>query len=163
MWISEIAERAIWSAMSGLDVTFRTLPTMSGLDVTFRLSRVDDDETAQTERKKYPCMVIVAEGGSKDTTEALFDTVPVAVTISTHYTDDPKRTVLAGLEDEFRTILDAKIATSTVRTAFNAVALAASSTRYSKGITEISGGPIELTDNKEQSILTTFKLNVCGA
>lgn len=150
MWISEIAERAI-------------LVSMAGLDVTMRASRVDDDEYAPTERKKYPSMVIVASGGSRDTIESLFDEVPCAVTITTHYECDPKRTLLASLEDEFRKILDAKIAVSTVKTAFDSVALAAGESRYFKGLTEIEGGPVEMVDNKEQSITTMMKFRVCGS
>ena len=150
MWIAEIAERSI-------------MQSMAGLDVTMRASRVDNDESAPTERKKYPSMVIIASGGSRDTLESLFDEVPCAVTIVTHYEDDPKRTVLAGLEDEFRKILDVGIDASTVRTAFNAIALAAGETRYFKGLTEIDGGPVELVDNKEQSITTMMKFRVCGS
>ena len=149
MWIAEIAERAIKAAMSGLDVTMRA-------------SRVDNEPDAETERKEFPSLVIQASGGNKDGTESIFDEVPVTVTITTHYNDDPKRTVLAGLEDQFRKILDAKIATSTVKTSFESVASTASETRYFKGLTKIEGGPVEIMD-KEQSIRTTMILHVCGA
>ena len=149
MWIAEIAERAIMAAMAGLDVTFRA-------------SRVDNETDRETERKKYPCMVIQAAGGGKATLESLFSTVPVTVTIITHYKDDPKRTTLAGLEDQFRKILDVSISSNTVKTKFDAAAQTASETRYLKGITEIEGGQIEGT-NEEQSIATTMILHVCGS
>jgi len=149
MWISEIVERTI-------------IQTMASLDVTFRASRVDDDESAPTERKKYPCMTIVAAGGSTTTIESLFDIVECVVSITTHYEDDPKRTVLARLGDEFRTILDKPIATSTLKTAFDAIALAAGETRYFKGLTEIDGGMPDLS-NTEQTIMTTMKFRICGA
>jgi hypothetical protein len=149
MWIAEIAERAIMAAMAGLDVTMRA-------------SRVDNEPDAETERKEFPSMVIQAAGGNKAGTESIFDEVPVTVTITTHYNDDPKRTVLAGLEDQFRKILDVGVASSTIRTAFNQIASTASETRYFKGITAIEGGPVEIMD-KEQSIRTTFILHVCGA
>jgi hypothetical protein len=149
MWIAEIAERAIMAAMAGLDVTMRA-------------SRVDNEPDAETERKEFPSMVIQASGGNKAGTESINDEVPVTITITTHYNDDPKRTVLAGLEDQFRKILDAKIATSTVKTSFDSVASTASETRYFKGLTNVEGGPVEIMD-KEQSIRTTFILHVCGA
>jgi len=149
MWIAEIAERAIMAAMAGLDVTMRA-------------SRVDNEPDAETERKEFPSMVIQASGGNKAGTESINDEVPVTITITTHYNDDPKRTVLAGLEDQFRKILDAKIATSTVKTSFDSVASTASETRYFKGLTNIEGGSVEIMD-KEQSIRTTFILHVCGA
>jgi hypothetical protein len=149
MWIAEIAERAIMAAMAGLDVTMRA-------------SRVDNEPDAETERKEFPSMVIQASGGNKVGTESKNDEVPVTITITTHYNDDPKRTVLAGLEDQFRKILDAKIATSTVKTSFDSVASTASETRYFKGLTNVEGGPVEIMD-KEQSIRTTFILHVCGA
>ena len=144
MFITEITERAIISAMGGLNVTFRA-------------GRVDDDDAAPTERKKYPCMTIIASS-SKATTESLFSQVVCAVTLTTHYTDDPKRTVLAGLEDEFRTILDVGI-----KAQWDAIAAAAGETRYYKGLTEIDGGPVELFDSKEQSITTTMKIHTCGS
>ena len=109
MWISEIVERTIIEAMASLDVTYRA-------------SRVDDDESCPTERKKYPSMKIVAAGGSTTTIESLFDKVLCEVTITTHYKDDPKRTLLASLSDEFREILDKPLATSTLPTIFNAIA-----------------------------------------
>jgi len=149
MWISEIVERTI-------------IETMASLDVTFRASRVDDDESCPTERKKYPSMSIVASGGSTTTIESLFDVVECAVAITTHYKGDPKHTVLAGLCDQFRTILDVPIATSTIKTTFDAIALAAGETRYFKGLTEIEGGMPELTEST-QTIITTMKFRICGA
>jgi hypothetical protein len=149
MWISEIVERTI-------------IQTMAGLDVTFRASRVDDDESCPTERKKYPCMVIVAAGGSTTTIESLFDIVECTVAIITHYKDDPKHTNLAALSDEFRTILDQPLATTTIQPAFNAIALAAGEARYFSGLTDIDGGMPDLTDT-EQTIMTTMKFHICGA
>jgi hypothetical protein len=149
MWIAEIAERAIMAAMAGLDVTMRA-------------SRVDNEPDAETERKEFPSMVIQAHGGTKDGTESIFDEVPVTVTITTHYKDDPKRAVLAGLEDQFRKILDVSVATSTIKTSFDSVASGANETRYFKGLTQIEGGPVEIID-KEQSIRTTMVLHVCGS
>jgi len=149
MWISEIAERSIMEAMAGLDVTMRA-------------SRVDNDASAPTERKKYPAMVIMAAGGTRSSTESLNDEVAVTVTIITHYKDDPKCTTLARLEDEFRKILGAKIAVSTIRTQFNAIALEAGETRYMKGVTDIDGGMINPSE-AEQSIMTTMVIHVCGS
>jgi len=149
MWISEIAERSIMEAMAGLDVTMRA-------------SRVDNDATAPTERKDYPAMVIMASGGSRNSTEGVNDTVPVAVTIITHYKDDPKCTNLAALEDQFRKILAEKIAVSTIKTQFDAIALAAGETRYMKGVTDIEGGMVN-PSNAEQSIMTTMTIHVCGS
>jgi hypothetical protein len=149
MWISEIVERTI-------------LQTMAGLDVTFRASRVDDDPSAPTERKAYPCMTIVAAGGSTTTIESLFDIVECTVAIITHYKDDPKGTALAKLSDEFRTILDQPLATTTLQPAFNAIALAAGEARYFSGLTEIEGGMPDKSES-EQVIMTTMKFHVCGA
>jgi len=149
MWISEISERAIMSAMSGLDVTMRA-------------SRVDNEADRPEERKKYPAMVIMASGGSTDSIESIFHEVNLTITLLTHYEDDPKRTTLANLEDAMRAILGVSIASSTVRTAFNAVALAAGETYYFKGLTDIEGGQVELSE-KEQSITTTMILHVCGS
>ena len=149
MWISEIAERAIMSAMSGLDVTMRA-------------SRVDNETDRPDERKKYPAMVIMASGGSMDTIESLFHEVNLTITLVTHYEDDPKRTTLAGLEDEMRKILDVPVASSTVKTAFDAVATAADETYYFKGLTDIEGGQVEPSE-KEQSITTTMVMHVCGS
>ena len=149
MWIAEIAERAIMQAMAGLDVTFRA-------------SRVDNATDSETERKGYPAMVIMAASGNTATIESLFDEVPMVVQLITHYEDDPKCTTLAGIEDQFRTILDAPIATSTIRTAFNAIALAAGETRYFKGLTDIEGGMIEITD-KQQTITINMTMHVCGS
>ena len=70
--------------------------------------------------------------------------------------------MLAGLEDQFRKILDVGIETSTIRTDFNAIALAAGETRYHKGLTEIEGSLIEKTEST-QSITTTMKFNICGS
>jgi len=126
MWISEIAERAIMQAMGALDVTFRA-------------SRVDNEPDSPTQRKKYPSMVIVASSGSKDTTESLFFDIPITVSIITHYEDDPNRDTLKGLEDSFMKVLELPIATSTIRTAYNAIALAAGESRYLKGLTNIDG------------------------
>ena len=149
MWIAEIAERAIMAAMAGLDVVMRA-------------SRVDNEPDAETERKEFPSMVIQAAGGNKAGTESILDEVPVTVTITTHYKDDPKRTVLAGLEAQFRKILDAKIATSAIKTSFESVAQSAGETRYFKGLTQIEGGIVEIIE-KEQSIRTTMILHVCGS
>jgi len=149
MWIAEIAERAIMQAMAGLDVTFRA-------------SRVDNETDQETERKEYPMMVIMAAGGSTDSLESLFYEVPMTISLVTHYEDDPKRTTLAGLEESFRTILDANIASSTIKTAFDAIASAAGNARYMKGITSIEGGPVEITD-KQQTIITNMILHVCGS
>lgn len=149
MWISEIAERAIMSAMSGLSVTMRA-------------SRVDNETDKPDERKKYPAMVIMASGGSMDTIESLFHEIPITVTLITHYEDDPKRTTLAGLEDSMRSILDVPIASSTIKTAFEAAATAASETYYFKGLTNIEGGMVEPSE-KEQSITTTMVMHVCGS
>jgi len=149
MWMSEIAERAMMGAMSSLDVTFRT-------------SRVDDETAEETERKKYPMMVIMAGGGTTSSIESLFYEVPVTVSIVTHYEDDPKRTTLASLEDSFRKILDASIATSTIKTSFDSVALAAGETRYFKGLTDIEGGMPEVTDSN-QTIITNMTMHVCGS
>ena len=149
MWIAEIAERAIMAAIAGLDVTFRA-------------SRVDNATDSETERKTYPAMVIMASGGNSESTESLFQEVPVTVQIITHYEDDPKRTTLAGLEDQFRKIVNVPIATNTIRTAFNAAAIAAGETFYLKGITDIEGGPVEITD-KQQTITTTMILRTCGS
>jgi hypothetical protein len=149
MWISEIAERAIMQAMAGLDVTFRA-------------SRVDNEEDYPDQRKKYPCITIMASGGSSDSIESLFDRIDITVILTTHYEDDPKRTTLAALEDQFRKILDAKISVSTMKTSFDAVALAAGETRYFKGLTDIEGGAVEVTE-KEQSISTTMTMHVCGS
>lgn len=149
MWIAEIAERSIMQAMDKLDVTFRA-------------SRVDNETDAETQRKVYPAMVIMASSGNRGTIESLFDEVPIIVQLITHHEDDPKRTTLARLEDEFRTILDKPIATSTVRTAFNAIALEAGKTRYFKGLTDIEGGMIEITD-KQQTITINMTMHVCGS
>ena len=149
MWMSEIAERAMMDAMSSLDVTFRA-------------SRVDNETTEETERKKYPMIGLVAGGGSTDTTESLFYSLPLMMSIVTHYTDDPKRTILAGLEDSARKILDKKIAMSTVKTSFDAVAAAAGETRYLKGITDIDGGVPDLTDTT-QTIIINMVMHVCGS
>ena len=149
MWISEIVERTILEAMAGLDVTFRA-------------SRVDDDESCPTERKRYPSMTIVASGGSTTTIESLFDKVLCEVTIATHYKDDPKRTELARLGDEFREILDKPLATSTLPAIFNAIALAAGETRYFSGLTEIEGGMPELSES-DQTITTMMTFHICGA
>jgi len=149
MWISEIAERAIMSAMSGLDVTMRA-------------SRVDNETDRPDERKKYPAMVIMASGGSTDSIESINAQVNLMITLVTHYEDDPKRTTLAGLEDEMRTILGVGIASNTVRTAFNAIAVTASETYYMKGLTNIESGQVEPSE-KEQSITTTMSLHVCGS
>jgi len=159
MWISEIAERAIMGAMTGITLTMQGI---AGVAITLRASRVDNEPTLDAERKTYPCMIIQAAGGSADSIESIFAEVPITVTLVTHYDDDPKRTTLAELEDKFRKILDAKIAVSTVKTAFDAVALAASETRYFKGMTAIEGGLIEATE-KEQRIATTMIMHVCGS
>jgi hypothetical protein len=150
MWISEIAERSILTAMAALDVTFRA-------------SRVDDDEAAPTERKKYPCIVVRAGSGATVGTESLYNEVPCEVTIITHYEDDPKMAVLKGLEDEFHKILNVSVTTSTILTAFDAIATAAGETARYKGMTEIDGSMPEIVDAKQQSIMITMKFNVCGA
>lgn len=149
MWIAEIAERAVLQAMAALDVTFRA-------------SRVDDDTAVDVERKKYPALVIQAASGNKETTESLFQEVPVTLTLITHFDDDPKRTTLASLEDQMRKITDKPIATSTLKTAFDDIASAAGETKYYKGLTAIEGGQIEVT-NKEQTIITTMTMRVCGS
>ena len=149
MWISEIAERAIMSAMDGLDVTMRA-------------SRVDNETDRPDDRKKYPAMVIMASGGSTDSIESINSEVNLSITLITHYEDDPKRTTLAGLEDEMRKILGVGIATSTVKTAFDAVAAAAGETNYCKGLINIEGGLVE-PSNTEQSITTSMILHVCGS
>ena len=138
------------------------MSAMAGLDVTMRASRVDNETDRPDERKKYPMMVIMASGGSTDSIESINSEVNLTIMIVTHYEDDPKRTTLAGLEDDMRTILGKPIATSTIKTAFDAVALAASETRYMKGLTNIEGGQVEPSD-KEQSITTTMILHVCGS
>jgi len=149
MWISEIAERAIMSAMAGLDVTMRA-------------SRVDNEPAKPDERQEFPCMVIMASGGSTDSIESINSEVNLAITLITHYEDDPKRTTLAVLEDKMRKILGVGIATNTVRTAFNAIAVTASETYYMKGLTNIEGGQVEPSE-KKQSITTTMILHVCGS
>jgi len=149
MWIAEIAERAITTAMASLDVTFRA-------------SRVDNDESAVTERKVYPAMVIMAGGGDSDSIESLFKEVSLTVQIITHYESDPKCTTLAGLESQFMEIVFVGIASNTIKTAFDAAAVAASETFYMKGITDISGGMIEKTD-KQQTITINMTLHVCGS
>lgn len=149
MWISEIAERAIMSAMSTLAVTMRA-------------SRVDNEPTRPDERKKYPAMVIMASGGSTNSIESINSEVNLTITLVTHYEDDPKRTTLAGLEDQMRKILGKPISTSTIKTAFDAAATTAGETRYMKGLTNIEGGQVEPSD-KEQSITTTMVLHVCGS
>jgi len=159
MWISEIAERAIMGAMSAITVTMHG---DAGVAITFRASRVDNETDLDTERKIYPCMVIQAGGGNKETIESLFSEVPITVTIITHYDDDPKCTTLAEMEDKFRKILDKPVATSTVKTAFDAAAVAGGETRYFKGLTAIDGGMVEVTE-KEQRITTTMIMHVCGS
>jgi len=149
MWMSEIAERAIMQAASSLDVTMRA-------------SRVDNEETEKTERKKYPALVINAGSGNTDSIESLFYEVPITLTLITHYEDDPKCTTLASLEDELRSITDVGIDSSTVRTAFNSIAAAAGETRYFKGLTNIEGEPVAKTD-KEQSIVINMIMHVCGS
>jgi hypothetical protein len=149
MWISEIVERTI-------------IQTMASLDVTFRASRVDDAPSCPTERQKYPCMTIVAAGGNTTTIESLFDIVECMVEITTHYKDDPKGTTLAALSDEFRTILDQPLATTTIQPAFNAIALAAGEERYFSGLTEIEGGMPDKSESK-QTITTMMKFHICGA
>ena len=149
MWISEIVERTIVEAMAPLGITFRA-------------SRIDDDESCPTERKKYPSMTIVAAGGSTTTIESLFDKVQCQVMIATHYKDDPKHTELARLGDEFREILDKPLATTTLQPIFNAIALAAGETRYFSGLTEIDGGMPELSES-DQTITTMMTFHICGA
>jgi len=149
MWISEISERSIMTAMAALEVTMRA-------------SRVDNEPSRPDERKKYPAMVIMASGGSTDSIESIFSDVNLMITIVTHYEDDPKRTTLAALEDQMRKILGVPIATSTIKTAFDAIAVAAGETNYFKGLTNIEGGQVEPSD-KEQSITTTMVLHVCGS
>jgi len=143
MWMAEIAERAILSAMSDISVTFRA-------------SRVNDEPLGDTERKTYPCMVIKAGGGTQHGDRNIFYDVPVEVTLVTLYTQDPKRTTLASLEDEFRQILDAGIVNE-----FDAIASAANSNSRLSGVVDISGGPAERVDN-EQYIATTMVFKVCG-
>jgi hypothetical protein len=149
MWISEIAERTIIAAMASLDVTFRA-------------SRVDDDPSAPTERKQYPCITIVADGGTKESTESLSTDVVLTVSLTTHYKDDPKRTTLAGLEDQFRKITDVKVNDTTLKAIFDQIAADADETRFYKGLTEIAGQPMELSET-EQTIMTTMKMHVCGS
>ena len=70
MWISEITERTIMGAMSGLDVAMRA-------------SRVDNEPSNDTERREYPCMVIMASGGSTTSVESINHDVMCTVTIMT--------------------------------------------------------------------------------
>ena len=149
MWIAEIAERAIMAAMASLDVTFRA-------------SRVDNDESAVTERKSYPAMVIMAGGGDSDSIESLFKEVPLTVQIITHYEADPKCTTLAGLESQFMKIVFVGLESNPIRTAFDAAAVAAGETFHMKLITDISGGMVEKTD-KQQTITINMTLHACGS
>lgn len=144
MWIAEISERAILTAMSELGVTFRA-------------SRVDDENMNPSEHKRYPTMIVIADGGTQEGNAGMFYQVPVTITLATLIVDDEKRTVLARLEDEMRKILDAGI-----KTEFDAVAVDAGETWYYKGLTEVTGGPVEITE-KEQIITTTMTFRICGS
>lgn len=134
----------------------------ANVGVTFRASRVDNETDLETERKEYPCLVIKSASGSKDTSESLFLDLPISLMIITHYQDDPKCTQLAELEDAIMQIITAPVSSSTVRTAFNSIALNASETWYYKGVTQIEGGMIEKTD-KQQVITINMMMRVCGS
>jgi len=154
MWIAEIAERSILAAMS--DVTCAK-----------RASRVDDEPTQKKEHAAYPAMVIMASGGmlsSSPQSGAKFYDLPCSVKLITHYTDDPKMTALAALEDSFRMILDQGLETE-----FNAVAVANGDRWHYVGLIEITGEQVEKTKDEqgdrttELSIETTMTFKVCGS
>jgi len=145
MWIAEIAERAILSATSGIDCTFRA-------------SRVDDEPTNPIEHKNYPSMIILADGGMQQGNINTHYDLPCSVTLATLIVDDEKRTALAQLESDFRNILDQGIATE-----FNAVSSSAGESWYLQGIVDITGGGVEIVDNKEQVITTTMTFKICGS
>ena len=154
MWVTEIVERTIIETMEGI--------VIDGVPVVMRASRVDDEPQSPTERRKYPCMVIMASGGSRNTTESLFMRPMCTVTLMTSYKDDPKSSDLASLEDQFREILDKKLAVSTIPTAFNDIATAAGETNRFSGLVEIEGFPVERLENVQQ-IMTTMTFITCGA
>ena len=151
MWISEIAERAILSATSDMDVTFRA-------------SRVDDEEMNPKERGKFPSMAIEAAGGTQEGNVNTHYDVPVSIVLTTLISGDPKRTILAGLEDELRNIIDQGITGE-----FNTVSTSAGESWYLQGIVELTGSMIEYstpTDHQTQtlqSITTTGTFKVCGS
>ena len=154
MWISEIVERTILTTMAGVNI--------GGVPIVMRASRVDDDPQAATERREYPCMVIMAAGGTKSTIESLFHDVNCTVTLMTNYKDDAKGTNLASLEDQMRKILDVKIANTPILPAFNSISSGAGESASFKGLVEIEGFPVERFDNVQQ-ITTTMKFKTCGA
>jgi len=145
MWLAEIAERGLSAACADMDVTIRA-------------SRVDDETAQDTERKEYPALVIRAGAGRRDSIESLFTDVPMEVTLVTLYTDDPKRTELATLEDELCTIIH-----DGFKTEFDAAADDAGEDWYFKGLLEIEGSMPEIVENKEQSIMITFVVKACGS
>ena len=144
MWMSEIAERSVLEAMKGLKVTFRA-------------SRVNDEPQDPTEHQKYPCMVINAGSGRKQNDVDGFYDVPCAVQLVTIIEDDEKRTILTGLEEEFRDIIDVNL---TMQAAWEAVR--DGSSWYYKLIVDTEGSPVEFDGNK-QMITYSMTFKVCGS
>lgn len=143
MWMAEIAERAIKAALED-----------AGFSHEIRCSRVNDTG-AEPEAKTYPCAVISSESGAQQGNLAFFYSVPVKVTLQTIYRKDTKRTVLAQMEDDVRTVLD-----NGIKASWDDVRM--DTAWYYKGILDLTGGTVEI-DNKEQSIEITMAFSVCGA
>ena len=154
MWISKIAE------MTMLSVT-------SELDIAFRASRVDDEELYPEEQQKYPMLVIEAGGGKSPANTYTHYDVPVTLALITSMTQDPKRKILAGLEDDLRNAVDARIAT--IVTAFNLISTTAGESWYLQAVVDIEGNPVEYetpfdtSTQTLQKIITTMTFKVCGS
>jgi hypothetical protein len=154
MWIAEIAERAILSVTTSMDVTFRA-------------SRVDDEELHTEERAMYPAMVIQAGGGSTPGNTFTHYDIPVTITFATSKSSDPKLKILAGLEDDLRNAIDNGI--PEIVTAFNSISAGAGESWYLQGIVDVEGNPVEYEtpfDTQTQTlqkIATTMTLKVCGS
>lgn len=141
------------------EITERTiLAVMADIAVTFRAGRVDDSPASETERTAYPYMEVRAGGGTQQGDRSMFYMVQVEVWLVTKYTGDPKRTVLASLEDQFRQLMDG----GGITDQFNAIAEAAGSRSRLQGVIDITGSPVGIAENKDQSIVTTMTFKVCG-
>jgi hypothetical protein len=144
MWISELCERAIKSALQDAEVTH-----------AIRLSRVNDTGKAPEDRI-YPCITVVCESGRQKANQSFFYLVPTTITLATIYRDDTKRETLAQMEDGVRTVID-----NGIKDAFDTIRDEDGSSWYYKGILDLTGGSPDI-DNKEQSIEITFEFAICG-
>ncbi|MCP4493406.1 MAG: hypothetical protein GY820_39780 [Gammaproteobacteria bacterium] len=157
MWISELTERAMRTAIQGA-----ASPSMPD-GATYRLAHVNDAPTKKIEATIYPVVAINFAGGNRPMGVESFEyNVPGTVMLATLYLKDRKREVLTLMEEAARTIIDAGISA-----AFAVEKALTTSTFNYQGLVQIESGPImigpvEGESPQEQSIEINMVVKACG-